>query len=361
MRTRSPAVRETGAADLLTGHLGHRRPPGRLRGLEPHVKRGEVKEICVVEEMRKDVRTDVKNRAFGFQFPVISCGATYAAKKVWGYAPVAPDGSACFQVPAGGRSISWRSTPRAARCSGCGLSRTSCPAKSQGCIGCHEQRASRDRRASEASARGRAGSPLRRALRITPEWGGAAAGFDYARIVQPVLDAHCVAVPQRRRRRPAKVDLCGDKTDFFNVSLRVLARGRKRAGEAEWDSPYVNWIPTYNGMEQNILEVTPKAWGSPRSKLADLLLAGHPDDERQAARRVDDAEHRRVLRLDRPERALLRHERNRPIRTRSGCRQHPARRPGRRRWPTWRSAAAPSATRTARSRASSGRASPIRR
>ena len=71
------------------------------RGLEPQVKRGEVKEICVVEEMRKVVRTDVKNRAFGFQFPVISCGATYAAKKVWGYAPVAADGSACFQVPAG--------------------------------------------------------------------------------------------------------------------------------------------------------------------------------------------------------------------------------------------------------------------
>ena len=79
------------------------------------------------------------------------------------------------------------------------------------------------------------------------------------------------------RRRPRKVDLCGDETDFFNVCYEVLARGRKRAGEAEWDSPYVNWIPTYNGMEQNILEVTPKAWGSPRSRLADILLGGHPD------------------------------------------------------------------------------------
>ena len=71
------------------------------RGLAPHVQRGEIKEICVVEEMRKAVRTDVNHRAFGFQFPVISCGATYAGKLVWGYAAVDPDGFACFQIPAG--------------------------------------------------------------------------------------------------------------------------------------------------------------------------------------------------------------------------------------------------------------------
>ena len=63
------------------------------RGLEPQVKRGEVKEIAVIEEMRKAVRTDVANRAFGFQFPVISCGATYAGKTIWGYAPVATEWS----------------------------------------------------------------------------------------------------------------------------------------------------------------------------------------------------------------------------------------------------------------------------
>ena len=70
------------------------------QGLEPHVKRGEIAQICVVEEMRKAVRTDVANRAFGFQFPVISCGATYACKRVWGYVKVDEDGSAVFKVPA---------------------------------------------------------------------------------------------------------------------------------------------------------------------------------------------------------------------------------------------------------------------
>ena len=110
------------------------------RGLEPHVKRGEVKEICVVEEMRKVVRTDVNNRAFGFQFPVISCGATYAAKKVWGYATVAADGSACFRVPAG-RPIYFLALDADGRAVQRMRTFTHLmPGETQGCVGCHEPR-----------------------------------------------------------------------------------------------------------------------------------------------------------------------------------------------------------------------------
>jgi hypothetical protein len=112
--------------------------------------------------------------------------------------------------------------------------------------------------------------------------------------VQPVLDAHCAQC--HTGPTPAgRVDLSGDKTDFFNVSYEWLARGRKRSGEAEWDSPYVNWIPTYNGMEQNILEVTPKAWGSPRSLLSDLLMAGHPDANGAPRIKLEPGEIRRIL------------------------------------------------------------------
>jgi hypothetical protein len=57
----------------------------------------------------------------------------------------------------------------------------------------------------------------------------------------------------------------------------------------------VNWIPTYNGMEENILEVTPKTWGSPRSPLADLLLAGHPDTNGVPRLEMESREVRRVL------------------------------------------------------------------
>ena len=255
------------------------------RGLEPAVGRGEIKEICVVEEMRKVVRTDVKNRAFGFQFPVISAGATYAAKKVWGYAAVAADGSACFQVPAG-RPIYFMALDGFGRAVQRMRTFTHLMAgETQGCVGCHEPR---QQVAAAPNASKCAPAPLR-----PPDW-GQAVGFDYARVVQPVLDAHCVTC-HSGPTPPARVDLCGDATDFFNVSYEILARGRKRAGEAEWDSPYVNWIPTYNGMEQNILEVTPNAWGSPRSKLADILLSRHPDTNGAPRLAMESGEIRRVL------------------------------------------------------------------
>ncbi len=317
------------------------------RGLEPIVKRGEVKEICVVEEMRKVVRTDVKDRAFGFQFPVISCGATYAAKKVWGYASVAADGSACFKVPAG-RPIYFMALDAEGRAVQRMRTFTHLmPGETQGCIGCHESRQqvaaapvaaprvpealrppewnqalsnqnirtdllNDDIALVESEARQRPGVrqssdafddprlPKRQRtgalqdLSAAGEVAGEPLGFDYARVVQPVLDAHCVKC-HSGATPPARVDLCGDATDFFTVSYEVLARGRKRAGEAEWDSPYVNWIPTYNGMEQNILEVTPKAWGSPRSKLADVLLSGHPDTNGALRLKMEPREIRRVL------------------------------------------------------------------
>ncbi len=79
-------------------------------GLEPHVKRGEIKQIAVVQEIEKSTHTPQNNQrldgpgmrniaVFGFQFPLVSCGATYAPKKVWGFADVDEDGRAAFQVP----------------------------------------------------------------------------------------------------------------------------------------------------------------------------------------------------------------------------------------------------------------------
>ncbi|MEI7729758.1 MAG: discoidin domain-containing protein [Verrucomicrobiota bacterium] len=257
------------------------------RGLEPFVQRGEVKEICVVEEMRKAVRTEVANRAFGFQFPVISCGATYAGKKVWGYAPVAPDGSACFQVPAGvpiyflaldaqGRAVQRMRTFTHLM-----------PGETQGCMGCHEPR-QQTLAAQHPPVIPRKPDTLR-----PPDW-GAGIGFDYSTVVQPVLDRNCTLC--HSGSTPAgKVDLCGDKTDFFSVSYEYLARGRKKISEGEYDNPYVNWIPTYNGMEANILQIQPKFWGSHASKLTDVILSGHRDTNGQPRIELTAAEQRRIF------------------------------------------------------------------
>jgi len=268
------------------------------QGLEPHVKRGDVKQICVVQEIEKSRLAPLARRAFGFQFPVVSCGATYAPKKVWGYVPVAEDGSAVFKVPAGvpiyfmaidaeGRAVQrMRSFTHLM------------PGEVQGCIGCHESRlTSSGVREMPAALYG---EPLELS---PPEWG--VRGFSYAHIVQPVLDQHCTKC-HHPLERSGGIDLTGDLTDFFNVSYEVLARqgtiatnpnqgGLSQRGQQVGSNPYTKWIPTYNGAEDNILHIDPKTWGSPASKLADLVLGGHPDADGKPRLKMEVTERRRIF------------------------------------------------------------------
>ena len=251
-------------------------------------------------ELRKPFAS-IRQARVRFQFPVISAGATYAGKEVLGETDVEPDGSASFEVPAGipiyfvaldaqGRAVQrMRSFTHLM------------PGEVQGCVGCHTDRGHSAPRPQRPGSR----IPSFKKLQ-PPDWG--VGGFDYATVVQPVLDKHCAqchsgAAPDGR------VDLSGDQTDYFNVSYETLARGRRQWGEAQWDSPFVSWIPSYNGFETNILLVAPRAWGSPRSKLADLLLDHHRDQDGKPRLQMTEAERRRILAwidLNVP----LRHERN---------------------------------------------------
>ncbi len=166
------------------------------------------------------------------------------------------------------------------------------PGEVQGCVGCHADRnhatpASIDRLAIRGDVQ-----PL-----VEPQWG--VKGFSYTEIVQPVLDRHCTSC-HNEREQPGEVDLSGDRTDFFNVSYDVLAR-TGTLGAWDWPrhntisgpagdeqrgkSPWVSWIWTINGAGHNVLQVTPRRWGSPVSRLAKLVETGHPDADGKA--RVD--------------------------------------------------------------------------
>jgi hypothetical protein len=133
------------------------------------------------------------------------------------------------------------------------------------------------------------GAVSRPPVKLTPpEWG--AGGFDYSRIVQPVIDQHCTEC-HNPIETAGGIDLSGGKTDYFNVSYDVLAREH----QGSTGSPYVNWIPTYNGHEQNILMVKPKTWGSPQSSLAEIVLSGHPDAAGKPRVNMNAADQRRIL------------------------------------------------------------------
>ncbi len=281
-------------------------------GLTPYVKRGDIKQIAVVQEIEKSTHSPQNNlhpdghglrniAVFGFQFPLVSCGATYAPKRLWGFADVKPDGSAAFHVPAEvpiyfmaldseGRAVQrMRSFTHLM------------PGEVQGCVGCHADRSSV------------APKMLKRmAMRVTPQeltppkWG--VAGFRYDQVVQPVLDKYCIEC-HNERQQPADVDLTGDKTDFFSVSYDILAR-KGTQGEnnflshgspvgpegdaARGMSPYTSWIWTINGAGHNVLEIEPGRWGSPASKLAEIIRSGHRDKDGKARVAVADADRRRV-------------------------------------------------------------------
>ena len=280
------------------------------RGLEPVVKPGQVKQICVVQEIEKSVFTPLihevpsakgyaANTAFGYQFPLVSCGATYSPKKVWGFANVADDGSACFKVPsevpiyfmaldAEGRAVQRMRTFTHLM-----------PGEVQACVGCHTDRNAVVPHSINAFAQATRPQEL-----TAPDWG--VKGFSYQEVVQPVLDRHCTEC-HNERRQPGNVDLSADRTDMFNVSYDILARkgtlGEKSfhihnakmdSGE-EGTSPYTSWIWTINGTERNIHQVAPKQWGSPASKLAQIIISGHPDADGKPQIEMPSEDRRRIF------------------------------------------------------------------
>jgi mono/diheme cytochrome c family protein len=261
------------------------------RGLEPQVNRGEVKQLAVVEVLPMPTQ-QTGTPAPGLRGSVlvtVSCGATLNPKRVWGFVPVAEDGSAYFQVPAD-RPVYFLALDAQGRAVQRMRSFTHLRAgEVQGCVGCHEPRlhtAMADRPIPAAALRKPAARPQ------PPDWG--VMGFCYSRIVQPVLDAHCVSC-HNARQRPKGLDLTGDKTDQFNISYNHLAFQNHAPEGAKPAGAWVNWIPTADENMENILVVEPRSWGSPRSPLADLVLSGHPDPEGKPRVKLSDAERARIL------------------------------------------------------------------
>ena len=266
-------------------------------GLDPAlVPRGTIKKLVVVQEMEKPIGIDPDHRTFGFQFPVVSAGATYAPKKVWGYATVEADGSAYFSVPAQepiyflpldseGRAVQRMRTYTHLM-----------PGEVQGCVGCHADRNSVVLSPSSSRSQAMQRPPEKLAL---PPWG--LTGFSYSRSVQPVLDKHCVRC--HGSDQPAGgLELTGDMTDFFNISYDNLVRKGTPSedftiggsGGAFKYSKYTSWIPTYNGQEHNILEIAPGRWGAKASLLATVIRDGHKDKDGKNMVEVTDIEKRAV-------------------------------------------------------------------
>jgi hypothetical protein len=274
----APETQDTAWATLMMQDV--------YNGLGSSVKRGSIKKLAIVQEIEKPLGINPDLRAFGFQFPVVSCGATYAPKKIWGYATVEADGSANFRVPAEKPIYFLPLDDKGMAVQRMRTFTHLMPGEVQSCVGCHA-----DRNYAMANTTGQSTSMASAMMRETealtpPSW--EVTGFSYPHIVQPILDRHCIKC--HGHDQPAGgLELTNDKTDFFNVSYENLARKGTQAtdwrpGGAPGDfgeNKYSSWIATYNGQEGNILQIDPGQWGAKASLLAHIIDRGHPDKEGQ--------------------------------------------------------------------------------
>jgi hypothetical protein len=140
------------------------------------------------------------------------------AKAVLGTVPIADDGSVNFVAPAGkvlyfhlldehfDELQRMRSVVQLQ------------PGEHRSCIGCHEERSAAPHSSPAVRATARQAERL-----VPPPWGPVA--FDYARVVQPVLDRNCVRCHDGTRSE-AKLDLRGDRDAHrIPASYRSLITG----------------------------------------------------------------------------------------------------------------------------------------
>jgi len=217
------------------------------------VRRGEVKSIRVVESPEKRFWTKPAwDGGTGQQAPGMAWN-DFNNKRILGTAPVEPDGSAYFTVPAdrflyfqlldaNGMMIQSMRSGTIAR-----------PGETLGCVGCHEDRQSAVGNHPMAATR-------RQPSKLQPFYGPERL-FNYYAEVQPVFDRNCVKCHDYGKPGTRKVTLAGDLAIIFNASYIDL-RSKKLV-----NVPGAGPAKTYD----------PYAWGSHASRLVEVLQKGHND------------------------------------------------------------------------------------
>jgi len=216
---------------------------------------------------------------YGFQgqgglYGVVGMDGPWDMRRILGTVPVNPDGSAFFKVPANtpialqpldgeGKALqvmrSWINTRNGEYLS---------------CAGCHEQTPF----SPPAAAAGPAGKPAS----IEP-WRGPARNFEFAREVQPVLDAYCVGChnepdpppAERFGDRPWKPDLRGDRS-IGDWTTRMPGRGPANAA-GKFSVAYANLhrFVRRPGIESDIHMFVPMEWHADTTELVAMLRKGH--------------------------------------------------------------------------------------
>lgn len=189
----------------------------------PGVERGQIRKLLVLESLPKPVN-------FSGGPDLTSWLGTFTLERVLGTVPVEPDGSAYFEAPADRQLFFVALDDRDLSVKRMHSFTAVRPGEVQGCVGCHESRThTPDLNASGMlAALNRPPSPIE-------GFAGHPDVLDFNRDVQPVLDRHCVAC-HNPRKREGRVNLAGDLGNtwshaYFNLlAFLQVADGRNGLG-----------------------------------------------------------------------------------------------------------------------------------
>jgi len=248
---------------MVLSHSTEKNDKGRFmvhdiyRGLTG-VRPGQIRWLRIVEETTRISGIPSGGRWWNQAF-LVSWQGAYVIKNILGVVPVHEDGSAYFEVPAG-RALYFQALDEQGR--EIQRMRTfvqAAPGVTRSCVGCHENKMT-------APANGRTALAHRQpAAEPTPEsWGS---GYiDYATMIQPILDKHCVACHGGEHDIAAGIDLSGGWTWAFNISYETLLKNN-----------LVGFIRCHNSDTTSADILAPRTIGSGAAVLTELLLDGHKE------------------------------------------------------------------------------------
>jgi predicted esterase len=185
--------------------------------------------------------------------PKVAAGLGALGRQVLGTVPVEPDGSAYFEAPAQ-TPIYFQALDAQGRAVQTMRSLVYLqPGEAETCIGCHEHRMKKEPPRAQALAIKRAPSA------IAPGPDGSKP-FSYPRLVQPVLDRHCVTCHDGKE--PKRPVLTGAAEGWASKSFNALI---KHVSYSSWGNANSNFEPL----------TEPLRFGALASPLATMLEKGH--------------------------------------------------------------------------------------
>lgn len=189
----------------------------------PGVKPGDIRKLLVLESLPKPVN-------FSGGPDLTSWLGTFTLERVLGTVPVEPDGSACFEVPAGRQVFFVALDAQDLSVKRMQSFASLMPGETQGCVGCHEPRTQ-----TPSPSKGTRLLALERSPSRIEPFSEHPDVLDFGRDIQPILDRHCVGC-HGYERREGGVLLGGDlgphwsHAYFSLLAHRQVADGRNGLG-----------------------------------------------------------------------------------------------------------------------------------